>query len=45
MEQVFSSSTSAASGEATTVAVWLSRSTSAMRAESYSFIWQPWVST
>ena len=45
IEQVFISSTSAAAGSATTVAPWLSRSTSAIRAESYSFIWQPWVST
>ena len=44
MEQVLSSSTSAAAGSSTTAAPWLSRSTSAIRDESYSFIWQPWVS-
>ena len=45
MEQVLSSSTSAAPGSSTGTAPWLSRSTSSIRDESYSFIWQPWVST
>ena len=43
MEQVLSSSTSASSGASTTAAPQRSRSKSAMRDESYTFIWQPWV--
>src|SRR5690606_3578780 len=43
MEQVLSSSRSAWSGLSTISASWVSRSMSSIRAESYSFIWQPWV--
>ena len=40
-EQVFMSSTSASAGSSAGLRPAPSRSTSAMRAESYSFIWQP----
>ena len=40
-EQVYISSTSACAGSAVAVRPAPAASTSAMRAESYSFIWQP----
>ena len=40
-EQVFISSTSASAGSSVAVSPAPARSTSAIRAESYSFIWQP----
>ena len=44
MEQVFSRSTSASSALSTCTMPRCARSRSSMRDESYSFIWQPWVS-
>src|SRR3990172_3147247 len=40
-EQVLSSNTSASAGSSVNSRPWEAASTSAMRAESYSFIWQP----
>jgi len=43
IEQVLSSSRSASSGLSVSVNPWVCASRSIMRAESYSFIWQPMV--
>jgi hypothetical protein len=43
IEQVLTRTTSASSGLSVSSSPSCSASTSAMRAESYSFIWHPWV--
>ncbi len=44
IEQVLSRMTSASAAFSVTSRAWCSPSRSAIRDESYSFIWQPWVS-